>query len=65
MAVQRSFYVDDFLSSVHDSKSSQKLINEFVLEKAGFLLTKWMSNFKTINKSLPEDDHSKLLMIQT
>ena len=66
-AVQNNFYVDDFLSNVHDGKSVQKLINDikFLLDKAGFRLTKWMSNSETINKSLPEDDRSKSLMIQT
>ena len=66
-AVQDNFYVDNFLSSVHDGKSGQKLINDitFLLEKAEFRLNKWMSNSETINESLPEDNRSKLLMIQT
>ena len=28
LAVQNNFYIDDFLSSVHDSKSGQKLNND-------------------------------------
>ena len=51
LTVQDNFYADNFLSCVHDSKSGHKLINDikFLLEKAGFWLTKLMSNSELIN----------------
>ena len=45
-AVNKDFYVDDFIKSVKTVEEARSLANEVtsLLAEAGFRLTKWMSN---------------------
>ena len=59
-AVQRNFYVDDFLLSSETPEEGARIAEEVsrMLSAAGFTLTKWVSNESTSLKNIPE---SKLL----
>ena len=60
-AIENCFYVDDCLLSVPDSSTSIAMVNDLrsLLSKAGFRLTKWLSNCTEFMESLPEDEWSK------
>jgi len=55
--VKRSFYVDDLLASVPDVENAKIPINGLcsILSKAGFHLTKWLSNCPEVLQHLPQD----------
>ena len=58
--VNRSFYVDDFLASVPDCQSAITLIDGVTgaLSKAGFRLTKWISNDREILKHIQQEERA-------
>jgi len=58
--VEHSFYVDDLLASVPDVENAKILINALcsILSKAGFRLTKWLSNCPEVLQHLPQDELS-------
>ena len=57
----RSFYVDDCLTSVDDNDQAIKLTKDLtqLLAKGSFKLTKWMSNNKEVLQTVPPDDQYK------
>jgi hypothetical protein len=58
--VKRNFYVDDCLKSVESNEKAIRLANQLrdLLAKAGFRLTKWISNSVEVFESLPESERS-------
>ena len=64
-AKENCFYVDDCLLSVPDSSTGIVMVNDLrsLLSKAGFRLTKWLSNRTVLMESLPEDEWSKYCKI--
>ena len=60
-AIENNFYVDDLLISVPDSETGLKLVEGLrsLLARAGFRLTKWLSNCEKVMNNLPKDEHSK------
>ena len=56
-AVDKNFYVDNFLISCSSADSGKRLIAEVkqMLQKAGFELTKWISNNNDVISSLPKE----------
>ena len=64
-AIENNFYVDDLLISVSDSEICLKLVEGLrsLLAKAGFRLTKWLSNCEKVMNYLPKDEHSKLFKL--
>ena len=59
--ILRNFYVDDCLFSTSTVEEGVSLIRSIshILEKAGFHLTKWMSNNEEILSAVPEKDRAK------
>ena len=59
--IARNFYVDDFLASVSSVAEGTAVTTETreILAKAGFNLTKWLSNNKEILNSVPVDQQAK------
>jgi len=59
--VERATYVDDVLTAVSDVETGIKLVDRLrlMLAKAGFRLTKWLSNDERILASLPEKELAK------
>ena len=59
--VERAAYVDDVLTSVSDVETCIKLVDglRLMLTKAGFRVTKWLSNDERILASLPEKELAK------
>jgi len=57
-AVERAFYVDDFLHSVSTKTEAIRLIGEvrYLLLLGGFKLTKWLSNDKHVLAVVPDKD---------
>ena len=55
-AVERAFYVDDFLHSVSTKTEAIRLIGEVrdLLLLGGFKLTKWLSNDKHVLVAVPD-----------
>ena len=55
--IARNFYVDDVLASVGSAAEGTTITTEtrVLLAKAGFNLTKWLSNNKEILNSVPVD----------
>ena len=62
-AVKNNFYVDDCLVSVSNERVGVKLIHDLreLLSRAGFNLTKCLSNSQQVVDSIPEKDQSKSL----
>ena len=60
-AIENCFYVDDCLLNVLDSSIGIAMVNDLrsLLSKAGFRLTKLLSNCTELTESLPEDEWSK------
>lgn len=58
--VKINFYVDDCLKSVESNEKAIRLANQLrdLLAKAGFRLTKWISNSVEVLESLPESERS-------
>ena len=63
--VERNFYVDDLLCSVSDSDDGIQLIEQLqsLLSKAGFRLTKWLSNSQRVIDAVPQEERSKSLKV--
>jgi len=59
--VRRNFYVDDCLKSVASSTEAVKLVEELsdLLACGGFRLTKWLSNDRTVLRSIPDNDRTQ------
>ena len=59
--VHRSFYVDDFLKSVHDEVEAVSMISQLteLLSRGGFRLTKWVSNSREVIRSVTQDDRAQ------
>ncbi|XP_078495525.1 uncharacterized protein LOC144750934 [Ciona intestinalis] len=66
-AVERNFYVDDCLVSVPNAEAGIRMAKDMrsILAKAGFRLTKWLSNSKEVIDSIPEEERSKSLQVRT
>ena len=60
-AVERNFYVDDFLYSVPSEHEAVQLIEEisFLCSMGGFHLTKWMSNKRHVLETIDEHELAK------
>ena len=59
-AVDKDFYVDDFVKSVRTVTEASKLVGEVtcLLSKAGFRLTKWMRNSREVLSKIPDADRA-------
>ena len=60
-AVDKDFYVDDFVKSVRTVSEASSLAGEVtcLLSEAGFRLTKWMSNSREVLSKIPAADRAK------
>ena len=60
-AVDKDFYVDDFVKSVRTVSEASSLADEVtcLLSEAGFRLTKWMSNSREVLSKIPAADRAK------
>jgi hypothetical protein len=56
--INKNFYVDDCLKSVSTEAEAIKLISELTdtLFKAGFHLTKWVSNSEEVRQNIPHNE---------
>jgi len=63
--VERCMYVDDCLTSVSDVETAIELVDGLrsLLAKAGFRLTKWLSNSEEVLASIPENELTKSLHV--
>lgn len=61
--VNQNFYVDDCLKSVPTEEAAIALTAELrdLLARGGFKLTKWLSNSKSVMKSIPTNERAKSL----
>ena len=60
-AVQRNFYMDDFLKSVRTPQEAIEIYQKVrdILIKGGFKLTKWITSDEEVKSHIPETDKSK------
>ena len=60
-AVNKDFYVDDFVKSVRTVNEASSLAVEVtcLLSEVGFRLTKWMSNNRQVLSKIPEEERAK------
>ncbi|XP_071092716.1 uncharacterized protein [Haliotis cracherodii] len=60
-AVEKSFYVDDCLTSVQSEKMAIEMSHKLreICKKGGFRLTKWISNSRAAIESIPEEERAK------
>ena len=60
-AVNKDFYVDDFVKSVRTVNEASSLADEVtrLLSEVGFRLTKWMSNNRQVLSKIPEEERAK------
>ena len=60
-AVQRNFYMDDFLKSVRTPQEAIEIYQKVrdILIKGGFKLTKWIISDEEVKSHIPETDRSK------
>ncbi len=60
-AIQRDFYVDDFLKSVSTEYEGASLAHDImqVVHEGGFVLTKWISNSRAVLSSIPDEHRVK------
>ena len=58
--MQRSFYVDDCLTSTETEKEAVTLVENIraACQRGGFRLTKWLSNNKNVLYSIPADERA-------
>ncbi|XP_068735558.1 uncharacterized protein [Montipora capricornis] len=58
--VERNFYVDDCLKSVKTPHFAIRLVQALteLLKKGGFRLTKWVSNSREVEESIPEKERT-------
>ena len=54
-SVERNFYVDDYLKSVESHEKAISSVDQLrnLLARGGFNLTKWVSNSRTVLKTIP------------
>ena len=59
-AVQRNFYMDDFLKSVRTPQEAIEIYQKVreILIKGGFNLTKWITSDDEVKSEIPETDRS-------
>ena len=59
-AVQRNFYMDDFLKSVRTPQEAIEIYQKVreILNKGGFKLTKWITSDEEVKSQIPETDRS-------
>ena len=59
-AVQRNFYMDDFLKSVRSPQEAIEIYQKVreILNKSGFILTKWITSDEEVKSQIPETDRS-------
>ena len=59
-AVQRNFYMDDFLKSVRTPQEAIEIYQKVrdILIKVGFNLTKWITSDEEVKSQIPERDRS-------
>ena len=59
-AVEKNFYVDDCLLSVPTREMGIKIVKDLssLLSKAGFRLTKWISNNQEVIDTIPKEKRS-------
>ena len=59
-AVQRNFYMDDFLKSVRTPQEAIEIYQKVreILNKGGFKLTKWITSDDEVKSQIPETDRS-------
>ena len=59
-AVQRNFYMDDFLNSVRTPQEEIEIYQKVreILNKGGFKLTKWITSDDEVKSQIPETDRS-------
>ena len=64
-AVEKNFYVDDCLLSFPTREMGIKMVKDLslLLSKAGFRLTKWISNNQEVIDTIPEEERSKCLTV--
>ncbi|XP_028408802.1 uncharacterized protein LOC114531378 [Dendronephthya gigantea] len=65
--IQDNMYVDDLLSGSDDDEAAIKLQSECskLMEKGGFVLTKWASNSATVMENIPEKDRATSTVISS
>ena len=58
--VDKNFYVDDCLKSVHSEERAIQMVSELrsLLSLGGFRLTKWLSNNRAVLNSIPETERA-------
>ena len=63
-AVQRNFYMDDFLKSVRTPQEAIEIYKKGreILNKGGFNLTKWITSDVEVKSQIPETDSSKKVL---
>ena len=63
--IERCMYVDDCLISVSEVETAIELVGGLrsLHAKAGFRLTKWLSNSEEVLASIPEDELTKSLHV--
>ena len=59
--IDQDFYVDDCLKSVATEEEATRLVTQLreLLARGGFRLTKWLSNSRTVLKSIPQAECAK------
>ena len=59
-SIKRNFYVDDCLKTVSTESRAIPFVGELrqLLSKSGFRLTKWISNSRNVNDSVPESERT-------
>ena len=64
-AVKRNFYMDDFFKSVKTTSDALELQQQLVvmLKRAGFNLTKWVSNVKEVIERIPESERAPSIKV--
>ena len=63
-SLRNDFYVDDWLKSIEDEEKAVKFTHDVteMLKKAGFRLTKFMSNNREVMKSISPEERGKLML---
>lgn len=64
-AVRRNFYMDDFFKSVKTTSDALELQQQLVvmLKRAGFNMTKWVSNVKEVIERIPESERAPSIKV--
>ena len=66
-AVNKNFYVDDFLKSVPSVDDAVRIVNDAskLLQAGGFHLTKWVSSASELLDAIPSSDISGNCLLYT